>query len=337
MLFAKLVLGLALGALLLACETTPEESLGLARRLSKGHYRDDTPRFSPDGKSVIFVRQFPEEEDKGDIRQADAAQETRIFEAEIAGKANNAREIRALAGVNWPSYLGSDAYVALSPQARLVVLKKGQEEPKELVLRQFAGRPAKPVGSPDGRHIAFLASALPNKAAGAAGGELDVFRYEAYVVEAQGGVPRAVTAPFTKSARLVALDWADEGHLNATYQVLDAHDDLTRVERVDIADGTREFRLFTDYATPLSFPNSVQFFASAKAEAKTALFVWRDASRESRQFLKVDVSGVWLSPDGQRALLALYDSKENGVNFYLLPLPETFLNPPAAHVAPAKK
>lgn len=325
----RLALAFFLCAALAACSEAPEEPAGLGERLSKGHFRDDAARFSADGKALIFIRQFPEEEDSGDIRQADGTLETRVFEADLSGaKPGPAHEISALAGANWPSFLGPNAYAALSPQGRLVVLQKDEDVPKELILRRFAGRPAKPVGSPDGHFIAFLASALPAGAGNAATADLDVFRYEAYIVAAAGGVPRAITRPFTKSARLVALDWADAQHLNLTYQILDAHDDLTRVERVDIQSGERELRLFCDYVSPLSIPASALFFASTKAEAKTALFVWRDQSRESRHFLKTDISGVWLAPDGAWAILALYAPKENGINFYLLPVPRNFLEPP---------
>jgi len=134
----------------------------LEEEVKSGRFREDSVRVSSDGSRAVFVRQIPEEDDHGDIREPDHDWETKVFELDLRDPQHpRSHEVKGLDGVSWPSFLGEDAYAALNVKGRLVTLEAGDDAAQEVKLRGFAGRPAKPVGSPDGARIAFLASALP--------------------------------------------------------------------------------------------------------------------------------------------------------------------------------
>ena len=307
-----------------SCSTAPAvERVGDAFRLTSGAFREEQVRFHPEKPRLLAVRSVSES--KKDVRESGQEWETHIMEVDFSDPERpEIREIKALAGGNYPSYAAGDGIVALDIRGRLVILKTRSGEAEGIVVSGIRSRPAKPVVSPDGARIAFLALPEVSKEAEPLPMLPTISRHEAYIAPTDGGEARRISKAISPSALLVSAAWAEAGHLFLTYDVIDPNTRHTRVEIVDIETGKGRLALFADYPADLAIAPSGLFFATAADKENMAAFLSRGMEKKKQVDLENEVLSLTVGPAERWAAAVRYCPDTKGANLFLLPVPEEF-------------
>lgn len=335
--FLHILLVWLLSTLLLsACdrfEEAPELSDG-SLRLTAGNFKEVQVRFHPKKRKLLALRYLPQ---KGkDARDPAQQFEQSIIEVDFHDPTDiEVNLIGALEGGSYPSYTEDDEVVALDMKGNLVLWRKGSRAAQSVQIKNLPSKPAKPVASPDGKKIAFLA--IPNVKDLRTSGQqekainLNQFRYQGYVLDVKSREALQISRPMGLRALVTGLDWADDEALLVHYQIVDPRDQFTRIERFQWPGGERILALFCDIPSGLSIERRYRFFVMPSREGGTAStprpgvrFVSRGMDLEETIDLEEDVHAVVLSPDGRYAVASRYCPEDRGINLFLVPTPEKF-------------
>jgi hypothetical protein len=164
--------------------------------------------------------------------------------------------------------------------------------------------------SPDGSKIVFVGElpAYTNDQ-----GQLD-FGADLYIANADGSDARLLVAHETVGDYFEAPAWLDESTVLAGWRGFDASGSTSRIERIDVADGTREVALVDVAMGALSPDRSAIAYTSIDPETRVQRLVIDDLETNDPPRVLVDESdglalftAVAFSPDGSALAFAAVD------------------------------
>ena len=322
-----LLIGLVFAALVLhACLESffkePAEHFAGAIRLTKGNFEELQFCFHPSKDKLLFLRKMPESSNK-EMAKTNLPLERRVFELDFTKPDYPVEhEIKALRGGSYPSYLGENDILALDRGGTLVIWHEGLAQPEKVELKGLQTRPAKPVGSPDGKYIAFL-SIPPAKSMVGEDNE-ENFRYQAFVASVKTGESIQLSKPIGLYASVVSLSWANKG-LFVMYQILERKSLSTRVEKFTWPGKERILALFTDFPPNLSLDGDYRFFATLAKHENHLTLISRGMDVEKDYDFKSKIKSVLLRHDGKYAVFNRYCKDSKNYNLFLLPVSKDFL------------
>ncbi len=313
--FAVFIFGCVKG-----CEGHSPQANSPVTTLTSGIFRETDIRFHPTDARLVALRSIPEE--GRSARDTAQSWERRIVEVDFSDPADpSERIIEALDGGSYPSYAGSRGIVALDIRGRLVLLPSQSDTLTEILPEHIPSRPAKPVASPDGRYVAFLAIANPPPDSRPDLNDGVTFRYQAYVVPLEGGEAQRVSTPPDRRSILTALDWADADSLLLTYKVEDPRESYTRIDRVWVKRGEQQLALFTDRQTPIAYAAQATFFMAREGQSPNVLFFDRGMSTRFEQPVGGDILALAIDTTGQRAVASRFAADPPGYSLCLIEIP----------------
>lgn len=326
------LLALLLGLwLIAACEPPAAQDAPLDSthyRLTRGEALDEIAAIHPEEPRALLVRHRAPE--GASVHNPEQALTRHIIDLDFHDPARpKETEITALSGASHPSYAPGAGIVALDRTGLLVFLPRGSTEARPIDVTGTPSRPSKPVASPDGQWVGFLA--IPTPPPSARSGDRLVlddpshFRYQAWVAPREGGPARRIgSGAADEKTLLTELRWNGPGSLLLVYQVVDPRLTLTRVEEVDIEGGDRRLAFYGDLPSHMSFPRGYRFLVRPDAD-KGLIFASRALETEIPLRLAGQPRSWLLSPDGRYCLVALATDEKEGVNLWRVPTPPEML------------
>ncbi|RJO65658.1 MAG: hypothetical protein C4523_15590 [Myxococcales bacterium] len=309
---------LALG--LFACESKPAERIGAAIRLTKGPWKEQQIHFHPTELKLLAIRELSEQSGTS----AAGGWKRQVVEVDFSDPDRpGERVIDALEDGSFPSYAGDKGIVALDRRGRLVFLPAGADQPIEVDFPGQTFHPTKPVASPDGEYVAFLAAPPPAETPSEMAA-VAPYRYRAYVAPLGDGKAEALEGAPDSQAMLVAVEWAGPAALFVFYQIADPKRTFTRVERIRWPERTHGLALFTDYGRGVAVESQARFFATIADAPDQIVFLSRGMDKKETVDLSAELSDVAIDPGGRWVAAVRTCDDVKGANLYLAPVPAAF-------------